>query len=253
LIQLSIIHSCWLLKHDHVSLLPSSFSTDTTINKTLYMLEEKYENLNDTSTKRDLLLSEQQDKAAKKKERNTSKFIKNIQKPQQLLYHDQIPTYMYEYIKKVTNINGDGNCEYRELVALFLANNDYEIILKEISWIDGPCTFEHWMRMPQVRDVIMNAYQRPLYFFSLQISLNFLLHHHLLNQNEALAIAIVNNNHYVAITLKPAASVPSIVNRWIQFATPAATRWKLLIQSHIDCFLSISSSVNEADLKNNIN
>ncbi|CAG8732243.1 28528_t:CDS:2 [Dentiscutata erythropus] len=316
LIPLSIIYPRWLLKHDQVPLLPLSLSTDTTINKTLYMLEEKYENLNDSgskatflqkiealiaeeaiipkaplrtenirrpaSTKRDLLLSEQQDKAAKKKERNTSKFIKNIQKPQQLLYHDQIPTYMHEYIKKVTNVNGDGNCGYRALAvclgrnenewsevrkelrkeliereqfyrALFLANNDYEIILKEISWIDGPCTFEHWMRMPQVGDVITNAYQRPLYFFSLQISLTFLPHHHPLNRNKALAIAIVNNNHYVAITLKPGAPVPPIVNQWTQFATPAATRWKLLIQSRIDRFLSISSSVNEADLKNNIN
>ncbi|CAG8525863.1 11929_t:CDS:2, partial [Gigaspora margarita] len=115
LIPLSIIHPRWFLKHEQVPLLPSSLSTDTAINKALYMLEEKYENLNDSeskatflqkiealiaeeaiipkaplrtknirrpaSTKRDLLLSKQQDKAAKKKEKNTPKFIKNIQKP----------------------------------------------------------------------------------------------------------------------------------------------------------------------------
>ncbi|CAG8762137.1 4846_t:CDS:1, partial [Cetraspora pellucida] len=117
--------------------------------------------------------------------------------------------------------------------------------MKEIFWANDPCTFEHWMRMPQMEDVIANAYQRSLYFFSLQINLTFLPHHYLLNRNETFAIAFVNNNHYVAITLKPGAPVPPIVNRWTQFATSTAIRWKLLIQNRIDCFLTISSSSNE--------
>ncbi|CAG8580311.1 2958_t:CDS:2 [Gigaspora margarita] len=51
LILFLIIHSYWLLKHEQVPLLPLSLSTDTAINKTLYMLEEKYENLNDSGSK----------------------------------------------------------------------------------------------------------------------------------------------------------------------------------------------------------
>ncbi|CAG8766277.1 873_t:CDS:2 [Cetraspora pellucida] len=101
--------------------------------------------------------------------------------------------------------------------------------------------------MPQMGDVIANAYQRPLYFFSLQINLTFFLHHYSLNRNEVLAIAFINNNHYVAITLKPGAPVPPIVNRWTQFATLTMIRWKLLIQNRIDRFLTISSSSNEGD------
>ncbi|CAG8670563.1 1936_t:CDS:10 [Dentiscutata erythropus] len=66
--------------------------------------------------------------------------------------------------------------------------------------------------MPQMGDVIANAYKRPLYFFSLQISLTFLPYHHPLNRNEALAITYINQNHYVAMVLKPGAPVPPIVN-----------------------------------------
>ncbi|CAG8522498.1 19153_t:CDS:2 [Dentiscutata erythropus] len=69
-------------------------------------------------------------------------------------------------------------------------------------------------RDPLLSDVIANTYQRPLYFFSLQISLTFLPYHHPLNQNEALAMAFVNENHYVALVLRPGTPVPPIVNRW---------------------------------------
>ncbi|CAG8679847.1 7668_t:CDS:2 [Cetraspora pellucida] len=247
-IPLSIIHLRWLLKHNFVPLLPSSLSTDTAFNKALYMVEEKYANLNDSWSKALLLhkieafIAEEivipKTPAAKKKEKNTPKFTTDLPKSQQLLYHDQILTYMHEHIKKIINVNGDSN-----------SNDDYETIMKEISWANGPCTFEHWMRMLQMGDVIANVYQRPLYFFSLQINFTFLPYHHPLNRNEALAIAFVNNNHYVAITLKPDAPVLSIVNRWTQFATSTAIRWKLLIQNHIDCFFIISSSSNEVDQK----
>ncbi|CAG8664616.1 9369_t:CDS:1 [Ambispora gerdemannii] len=311
-IPLSLVHPRWLLKHDSVpSLSSSSLSTDIAISKALYKLEEKYESLNDcgskvtflqkiealaaeknvvpkaplritpkgrpTSTKRNSLLSELQDKAAMKK-RNVKKpmpeLMKSLQKSPQLLYHDQIPTYMHKYIKEVINVDGDGNCGYRVLAvclgrnesewpevkkelreelnkreqfyrSLFLVNGDYAAIMREISWVDGPCTFEYWMRMPLMGDVIANTYQRPLHFFSLQTNLTFLPHHHPLNRNKALAMAFVNNNHYVAIMLKSGAPVPPIINRWIQFATLAATKWKLLIQDRIAQFLFASNSASE--------
>ncbi|CAG8497552.1 25207_t:CDS:2 [Cetraspora pellucida] len=171
-IPLSIIHPRWLLKHDSVPLLPSSLSTNTAFNKALYMLEEKYANLNNSRSKASLLhkiealIAEEivipKAPAAKKKEKNTSKFTTDLPKSQQLLYHDQIPTYMYEHIKKVINVDGDGNCRYRALAIclqrdknewseirkelqkelikkkqfyciLFLVNDDYETIIKEIS------------------------------------------------------------------------------------------------------------------------
>ncbi|CAG8525843.1 11928_t:CDS:2 [Gigaspora margarita] len=160
---------------------------------------------------------------------------------------------MHEHIKKVTDVNGDGNCGYRALAVCLERNeNEWLEVRKELrkELIEREQFYQ--TLMPQIGDVIANTYQRLLYFFSLQISLTFLPHHHPLNRNEALAIAIVNNNHYVAITLKPGAPVPPIVNQWTQFATLAAARWKLLIQSHIDRFLSTSSSNNEADLRNNI-
>ncbi|CAG8609749.1 20591_t:CDS:2 [Dentiscutata erythropus] len=64
--------------------------------------------------------------------------------------------------------------------------------------------------MPQIENIIVNTYQRALYF-SLQVNFTFLLHHQLLNQNKALAIAFVNNNYYVAITLKPGAPVSQLL------------------------------------------
>ncbi|CAG8686286.1 15188_t:CDS:1, partial [Dentiscutata heterogama] len=71
----------------------------------------------------------------------------------QPLFYDQIPIFMYKYIKKVVNVNGDGKYRYRAVAvglgrnenepfyqSLFLANDDYDIILKEISWESSPCT-----------------------------------------------------------------------------------------------------------------
>ncbi|RIB14178.1 hypothetical protein C2G38_2195832 [Gigaspora rosea] len=104
--------------------------------------------------------------------------------------------------------------------------------------------------MPQIGDVIANTYQRPVYFFLLQINLTFLPHHHPLNRNEALTLAFINNNHYVAMVLRPGTPVSPIINRWTQFATLAAIRWRLLIQDRIDKFLLISGSANETDLEN---
>ncbi|CAG8489816.1 9715_t:CDS:2 [Dentiscutata erythropus] len=235
-------------------------SIDIAVSKALYKLEEKYETLSDSgskatllqkiealaieeniipkaplqviskgrpiSTKRDLFLSECQDKIAATKEKNTkvsmSKLIKYSQ-IQQFLYHDQIPVYMHKFIKEVIDVDKDGNYGYRALAvslernenewlevrkelknelnereqfyqSLFLANDDYEIIKKEISWLDG------------------------------SLNLTFLSYHQPLNQNRALAIGFVNNNHYVAIVLKPGAPIPPIVNRWLQFTTSAASR-----------------------------
>ncbi|CAG8540275.1 8787_t:CDS:1 [Cetraspora pellucida] len=240
------------------------------------------------STKRNSLLSEHQEKATKekskkeKKEKNIkkleTKLVEVLQQSQQPLFYDQIPIFIHEDIKNVVNVDGDGNCGYRAVAvglgrnenewpnirkelfeelnknepfyrSLFLANDDYDMILKEISWKSGPCTFDHWMKMPQMDDVIANAYKRPLYFFSLQISLTFLPYHHPLNRNEALAIAFVNQNHYVTMVLKPGAPVPPIVNRWTQFPTLAAARWKLLIQDRISQFLLVSGSTSKTDTK----
>ncbi|RIB25109.1 hypothetical protein C2G38_2278557, partial [Gigaspora rosea] len=74
--------------------------------------------------------------------------------------------------------------------------------------------------MPQIGDVIANTYQRPVYFF---LNLTFLPYHHLLNRNEALTLAFINNNHYVAMVLRPGTPVPPIINCWTQFASLAAT------------------------------
>ncbi|CAG8477490.1 4202_t:CDS:2, partial [Gigaspora rosea] len=136
----------------------------------------------------------------------------------EVLITEEIPVPKAALHNKVINVDGNGNCRYRAVAvglgrnenewpnvkkelfkelnkneqfyrSLFLANDDYDTILKEIPWESGPCTFDHWMKMPQMDDVIANAYKRPLYFFSLQISLTFLPYHHPLNRNEALAIA----------------------------------------------------------------
>ncbi|CAG8531672.1 8867_t:CDS:2 [Cetraspora pellucida] len=168
------------------------------------------------------ILSECQNEAVTTKERNTKKA-------------------MLQLIKDVINVNKDDNCSYRAVAvslersenewsvvrkelkkelnekkqfyqSIFLANNDYETIIKEIAWVNGPCTFEYWMRMLQMGDVIANTYQRLLYFFSSQINLIFLSHHQPLNRNGALAIAFINNNHYVALVLKSDAPVPLIIN-----------------------------------------
>ncbi|CAG8766282.1 874_t:CDS:2, partial [Cetraspora pellucida] len=155
-IPLSIIHPRWLLKHDSVPLLPSSLSTDTAFNKALYMLEEKYANLNDSrskalllhkiealiakeivipkapvrtenirrpaSIKRDLLHSELQDKAAKKKEKNTPKFTTDLPKSDENEWSEIQKELQKELIKKEQFYH-----------TLFLANDDYKTIMKEIS------------------------------------------------------------------------------------------------------------------------
>ncbi|CAG8614803.1 14312_t:CDS:2 [Dentiscutata heterogama] len=195
-IPLALVHSCWYLKHDTILLLPPSLSTDFTITKILYKLEEKYENLNDSGSKatflhkiealasEEIVILKASLPNAPKKKHSTSTNPQHIQQP---LFYDQIPAYMHEYIKEVININEDSNCGYKVVA---MSNNDYDMIVKEISWESGPCTFEHWMRMPQI----------------------------------ALAMAFVNENHYVALVLRPGTPVLPIVNRWSQFATLATIR-----------------------------
>ncbi|CAG8542967.1 23481_t:CDS:2 [Gigaspora rosea] len=73
------------------------------------------------------------------------------------------------FIKRdlLLNMNKDSNCEYRALaVSLERSESKWsEKINKEISWKDGPCAFEYWIRMPQMEDIIANTYQKLLYFF----------------------------------------------------------------------------------------
>ncbi|CAG8615169.1 22756_t:CDS:2 [Dentiscutata erythropus] len=224
-------------------------------------LDKKYENLNNSGSKATLL---------HKIEELATEEIPVPKAPLHTVSNKH-PTST----KRDPLLNGDGNCGYRavavclkrnenewseirkellkELIEkeqfyrmLFFANDDYDVIKKEITWESGPCTFEHWMKMPQMGHVIANTYQRPLYFFSLQISLTFLPYHHSLNRNEALAIVFINNNHYVPIVLRASAPVPPIVNRWTQFATSAAIHWKLLIQDRI---IQLSST-SKTDLEN---
>ncbi|CAG8676412.1 12786_t:CDS:2 [Dentiscutata heterogama] len=139
--------------------------------------------------------------------------MKSPQHTQQPLFYDQIPAYMHEYIKEVINVDRDGNCGYRA-VAMCLGRNEdkWSEIKKEL--LNELNEKEQFYRiMPQIGNVIANTYQRPLYFFSLQISLIFLPYHYPLNRNEALAMAFINENHYVALVLRPGTPVPLIVNR----------------------------------------
>ncbi|CAG8670583.1 1937_t:CDS:2 [Dentiscutata erythropus] len=128
-VLLTLVHKRWHLKHDSVPSIPLSLSIDMTISKVLYKLEEKYKHLNDSGSKATFLhkleaLVTEEIPVPKAPLHNT-KLVEVLQQSQQPLFYDQIPIFIHEYIKKVVNIDGDGNCKYRA-VAVGLERNENE-------------------------------------------------------------------------------------------------------------------------------
>ncbi|CAG8752650.1 9544_t:CDS:2, partial [Dentiscutata erythropus] len=158
------------------------------------------------STKRELLLTEHQNAATKKKKKMLNNINKLKSKPIQQqhipmkqtlisgsnskLYEVNIPKFMHEYISVYIDVAKDSNCSFHAIA---------------IS-IGKPESF--W---PNIRALIYNKLcnQNKL------ISLTFLPDNILLNRNVSINFVYVfERQHFIAIKLKPNVSVPSIVRGW---------------------------------------
>ncbi|CAG8664125.1 19474_t:CDS:2 [Cetraspora pellucida] len=115
-VLLNLVHKCWHLKHDSVSSIPLSLLIDITISKVLYKLKEKYEHLNDKISIPKAPLYN----VSTLPKRHLQSIKRN---PLLSEYQEKIPIFMHKYIKKVVNIDEDGNCKYRA-VAVGLGRNE---------------------------------------------------------------------------------------------------------------------------------
>ncbi|CAG8686997.1 1818_t:CDS:2, partial [Ambispora gerdemannii] len=113
----------------------------------------------------------------------------------------------------VINVDSDGNYRYRVL-AVCLRRNESE-----------------W---PEMKKKLQEELNKREQFYQSLFLVNgdyvVIMREISWMDDPSLAMAFVNNNHYVVIMLKSGAPVSPIINRWIQFVTLAATKWKLLIQ-----------------------
>ena len=89
----------------------------------------------------------------------------------------------------------------------------------------GPCGKAHWMSMPTTGDLMANALNTPVFFFSQFYSQLFFPCFSAPNDNPPIFIALIaSSSHFVVVQLKdpdlfPA---PQVINQWRQNAVPEA-------------------------------
>ncbi|KNE91476.1 hypothetical protein PSTG_15107 [Puccinia striiformis f. sp. tritici PST-78] len=172
-------------------------------------------------------------------------------------------------VSKAFNVKADGHCGYWAVSwALGRGQGDYmkirEELVKEVmdrrEWyskhsffatIDSilnrltvnspkPCHVGKWMSMPTMGDIIANAYQRSVFFFSAIWSQTFFPHSCLPNNNPPIFLALVSK-HFIPLSLNTPSLFPApqlLTKDWTPKASPEALKWQ---PQYEECFkLTIS-------------
>lgn len=189
------------------------------------------------------------------------------------MYFDQIPKEFKEYVIKINDVRGDGNCGFR-VVASFLGlgednwaqirvelleelrkNTDkymqihkspetIEKLAKSLDCFHSPAGWDYWMRFPEFGHLIASRYNIVLHYFSLDQCLTFLplrskpVCAELRNE---FAMAFVNPDHFVHVILKKKCPVPPIANHWLEYHDQIANDWDSIYQSRIKKFRNLIS------------
>ncbi|XP_028077088.1 uncharacterized protein LOC114279098 [Camellia sinensis] len=133
-------------------------------------------------------------------------------------YVDAFLSGLKPYIKFVKDVTADGNCGFRAIAA--------SIGYTEDDWLSPG--YSHWMTMPDMGHLVASCYNLVLYHLSLQQCLTFLPLRTVpvpqLDRRE-IAIAFVNENHFVQVLLQPGHPVPPIATNWRKYRHPCAVDW----------------------------
>ena len=168
-----------------------------------------------------------------------------------------IPSMAQDYIDKIWDVQANGHCGFRtvafalehgqdafmevqkELYENVLAQSDFSLTQGFFHHLDttarqirvehdGPCDIDHWMSMPTTGHILVEVYDRPVFYFSHAWSQSFFHSSSGPNKNPPIFMALTVSRHFVALkmmdeTLFPA---PQYEKNWEQLATPEALKWR---------------------------
>ena len=97
-------------------------------------------------------------------------------------------------------------------------------VLAQLTATPGTVGMSKWMSMPSMGDVMANAFQTPVFFFSTSWSQTFFPHFAAPNNNPPIFLALVDN-HFVPLVLQTTVLFPApqlLCKDWAPKATPNA-------------------------------
>ncbi|XP_028117454.1 uncharacterized protein LOC114315086 [Camellia sinensis] len=161
-------------------------------------------------------------------------------------YADAFLSGLKPYIKFVKDVAADENCGFRaiaasighteddwaqvrrdlldelhthkeEYITLYRSYERFEELTSILSDFEDSLGYTHWMTIPDMGHLVASCYNLVLYHLSLQQCLTFLPLRTVpvpqLDRRE-IAIAFVNENHFVQVLLQPDHPVPPIATDW---------------------------------------
>ena len=166
-----------------------------------------------------------------------------------------LPLIIQSSVKKALNVRADGHCGFRVVAwALGRGQGNYQGIREEMIDVIKNCRqwyLEHgffhnidsvlerltapsgrvgiskWMSMPSMGDVMANAFETPVFFFSPSWSQTFFPYFSPPNNNPPIFLALVDD-HFVPLVLQDTALFPApqlLHKDWGLRATPDALPW----------------------------
>ena len=169
-----------------------------------------------------------------------------------------LPEILQPFVSKALDVDSDGHCGFRVAAhCLGRGQNKFFEIRKELhdhlkekgewyknkAYIDdpqkemkrihfqskGPCPKSHWMSMPSTGDLMANAFQTPVFFWSPSYSQTFFPHFCPPNDNPPISFAFLPSlSHFVVVELKNPFNFPAprVLNQWRNTAWPEALEWE---------------------------
>jgi hypothetical protein len=188
-------------------------------------------------------------------------------------YKDWIPSILHPYIVRTEDIVGDGNCGFRAIArGLGLDQNMWQYIRTELlQELDGDldnyiklfddCASlryslewsgmgfappEYWMNMPTCGILAANRFGVVITFIERDISYTIFPFHvgpEVVMPHNFIAIALVNNNHFIRVHLTDDHPMPPINEYWRHRRTSYANNWEVMYKKRLDDYADMMAAL----------
>ena len=223
-------------------------------------------------------------KIVPKKKVRPTKLVKEAKPPppDNLHYRSLLPELIQPFISKTLDVKSDGNCGFRAASYCLgrgednyfqIRNELHEDVEKRAEWYleknylskvkatltriktskEGPCSKAHWMSMPTTGDLLANAFETPVFFWSTSYSQTFFPHFIPPNNNPPIFLAFLSPlSHFAAVELKDPLHFPApqVLKQWRISAVPEALAWE---EKYSTCFQLTQNLKDEAGASKNRN